>query len=192
MYTSHEVVGKEVRDIMCRAVDVASYLLREKGRLSCCELRVLLSYSQAWCLVTQDRPLFSEEIRAGEHGPVVSEVFVEHTSRRNVVQADLGGSPDALTPEDLAVVDAVLDSYGRMGGEALEDLSRQEGPWRKAYDGSGGARSPIISNEAMVSYYSLLMSSDRQTAEAHHVPRFSYAPRMFVSDAEYDWLASMV
>ncbi len=177
---------------MCRAIDVASYILQEKGRLTGYQLQKLLYYSQAWCLVTQGRPLFSEEIRAWDHGPVVYEVYCEHARRRSVVQSDLSGRPEVLTPEDTAVVDAVLDSYSGMSGEAIEDLSHHEDPWRDVYDGTSSARSPIISNEAMTSYYSTLMSSDRWTTEIHHVPHFSYAPRVFVSDAEYDWLTSII
>ena len=177
---------------MCRAVDVASYILQERGRTFGHQLQALLYYSQAWCLVTQDRPLFNEDVRAWDTGPVVYEAYREHAHRRSVVQSDLSGSPYELTPEDVAVVDAVLDSYGKMDREALADLSRHEDPWRKAYDKDSSARSPIISNEAMASYYSTLMSFDRWTTEAHHVPRFSYAPHVFAGDAEYDWLASMV
>lgn len=177
---------------MCKAVDVASYILQEKGRLTGYQLQKLLYYSQAWCLVTQDRPLFSEKIRAWDHGPVVYEVYCEHARQRSVVQSDLSGRPDALTSEDMAVVDAVLDSYSGMSGDAIEDLSHHEDPWRDAYNGTSSAHSPIISNEAMSSYYSMLMSSDRWTTETHHVPHFSYAPRLFVSDAEYDWLAGLI
>lgn len=59
---------------MCKAIDVAAYILNERGRLSGYQLQKLLYYSQAWCLVTQGRRLFAEEIRAWEHGPVVYEV----------------------------------------------------------------------------------------------------------------------
>lgn len=177
---------------MCKAIDVASYILQEKGRLTGYQLQKLLYYSQAWCLVTQDRPLFEEDIRAWEHGPVVYEVFCEHGGRFSIVQSDLSGNPSSLTPDDMAVVDAVLNSYGSMSGDSIEDLSHHESPWRDVYDGTSSAHSPIISDEAMVSYYSSLMAADRWTTETHHVPRFTYAPRVFVSNEEFDWLASLV
>ena len=37
---------------MCKAIDVAAYILNERGRLSGFQLQKLLFYSQAWCLVT--------------------------------------------------------------------------------------------------------------------------------------------
>ena len=176
---------------MCKAIDVASYILQEKGRLTGYQLQKLLYYSQAWCLVTQDRPLFPEAIRAWEHGPVVCEVYREHAHQYKVSMSDMGGDPKDLSSEDIAVVDAVLDAYGDMSGEDIEDLSHHEDPWRNVFDGTSTWRSPVISDEAMVSYYSSLMAADRWTTSTHHVPHFSYAPRIYVSDAEYDWLASM-
>jgi uncharacterized phage-associated protein len=35
------------------------------------KLHALLYYAQCWCLVTQDRPLFDEKIRADTAGPMV-------------------------------------------------------------------------------------------------------------------------
>ena len=177
---------------MRKAVDVASYILQEKGRLTGYQLQKLLYYSQAWCLVTQDRPLFGELVRAWKHGPVVIEVFGEHGGKQSVVQSDLHGNPDALTPEDMAVVDAVLDSYGGMSGEAIENLSHHEDPWHDVYNGTSTRHSPIISEEAMTQYYSALMASDKWTTEVHHVPHLTYSPRIFVSNEEFDWLASIV
>ena len=183
---------RQKRGAMCKAIDVASYILQEKGRLSGYQLQKLLYYSQAWCLVTQDRPLFDEAVRAWDHGPVVCDVFSEHARKYTVVQSDMSGRPDDLSAEDVAVVDAVLDSYGSMSGDSIEDLSHHEAPWRDAYDGTSTWHSPVITDEAMLEYYSLLMTADRWTQEVHHVPHFSYAPRIFVSDREYDWLASIV
>lgn len=177
---------------MCRAVDVASYILQEKGRLTGYQLQKLLYYSQAWCLVTQDRPLFSEVVRAWANGPVVYDVYTEHAGKYTVAFRDVSGSPDNLSAQDVAVVDAVLDSYGVLSGDDLRDLSHHEDPWRDAYDGTSSLQSPVITSDAMTEYYSSLMGADRWELAAHHVPHFSYAPHIAVSDAEYDWLASIV
>lgn len=177
---------------MCKAIDVASYILQEKGRLTGYQLQKLIYYSQAWCLVTQGRPLFDEKVRAWDHGPVVYEVFREHARCRTVTINDVSGDPSHLTALDMAVVDAVLDSYGSLSGDQIEDLSHHETPWKAVYDGTSTTHSPVITDEAMIEYYSGLMASDKWTIETHHVPHFSYAPRICVGDAEYDWLSSMV
>lgn len=177
---------------MCKAIDVASYILQEKGRLTGYQLQKLLYYSQAWCLVTQGRPLFDENILAWQHGPVVYEVFCEHGGRRSLIARDLTGDACKLSPEDCAVVDAVLDEYGMLTGDELEALSHNEAPWASVYDHGSSVSSPVVSHESMFDYYSRIMSSDSGTRAAHHVPRFTYAPRVFVSDVELEWLRTLV
>lgn len=177
---------------MCRAIDVASYILNEQGRLSGYQLQKLLYYCQAWCLVTQDRPLFLEHIRAWEHGPVVYEVARAHRGRRSVVAADIPGNPEAVSADDQAVIDAVLESYGSLSGDELELLSHSEEPWQRSFNGETGIASGVISNDAIEQYYASLMASDAETQRKHHVPQFPIAPRIYVSDEDYDWLSSIL
>lgn len=177
---------------MCRAIDVTSYILNEKGRLSGCQLQKLLYYCQAWCLVTQDRPLFEESVRTWEHGPVVCEVARAHRGRRSVVAADLAGDPRALSAEDQVLVDAVLESYGTLSGEGLEGLFHAEGPWRTFFNGETGIASNTTPHEAMRSYYCDLMSADPDVRRRHHVPFFDVAPHMYVSDVDFEWLDSLL
>jgi len=47
-----------------RAVDVADYILQERGTMSAMKLQKLVFYSQAWHLVWEDTELFPEEIQA--------------------------------------------------------------------------------------------------------------------------------
>lgn len=177
---------------MCRALDIAAYILSEKGRLSGYQLQKLLYYCQAWCLVTQNRPLFPEQVRAWEHGPVVYEVAHAHRGRRSVVASDIDGDSRALSAEDQAVVDAVLESYAGLSGEELEALSHSESPWADAFNGQTGIASAVITQDSMVEYYAQLMSGDAHVAQDHHVPCFSFANRIYVSDDDFDWLSSVL
>lgn len=177
---------------MCKAIDVAAYILNERGRLSGYQLQKLLYYSQAWCLVTQGRRLFAEEIRAWEHGPVVYEVARAHRGRRSVVITDLDGDPLAISAEDQVVIDAVLESYGSMSGDELAELTHAEDPWRRAYNGETGFASSVISLDSMCEYYSTLISGDSQIARQHHVPSFPVAPYVVVSDDDFDWISSIL
>ncbi len=177
---------------MPRAVDVASYILNERGRLSGYQLQKLLYYCQAWCLVTQDRPLFPEEIRAWDHGPVVFEVARAHRGRRSVVAADIDGDPQALTAEDEVLVDAVLESYALLSGDELAQLSHSEDPWAHAYNGESGIASATIPLEDLQVYYAGLMAGDAAIARQHHVPHFSVAPRIIVSDEDFSVLSDML
>ena len=177
---------------MCRAIDVAAYILNERGRLSGFQLQKLLFYCQAWCLVTQDRPLFTEEIRAWEHGLVVYEVARAHRGRRTVVITDIDGDPFALSAEDQIVIDAVLESYGSMTGDELAELTHSEDPWRDAFNGETGLASSIISLDSILAYYSSLISGDSEVARQHHVPNFPVAPHMVVSEDDFAWISSVL
>lgn len=177
---------------MCRAIDVAAYILNEKGRLSGYQLQKLLNYCQAWCLVTQDRPLFPEAIRAWEHGPVVYEVARAHRGRRSVVARDIDADPLALSAEARVLVDAVLETYSGMSGDEPAALSHSELPWRESYNGQTGIASSIIPVDLIKSYYSDLMCGDSDVAESHHVPRFPVSPKIVVSDDDFEWLESIL
>lgn len=177
---------------MRRAVDVAAYILSEKGRLSGYQLQKLLYYCQAWCLVTQDRPLFQEDIRAWEHGPVVYEVARAYRGCRTVVALDIDANPQAISAEDQVLIDAVLESYGALSGDKLEALSHCESPWQDFYNGETGFASNVIPHDAIREYYSGLMSGDSTVAESHHVPRFPVAPKIVVSDEDFEWLGSIL
>lgn len=63
---------------MADVLDVANYFLAvsEKG-MSLEKLNLLCCYAQAYCLGLLGRPLFEDEIYAGDEGPVIP-TLVEH------------------------------------------------------------------------------------------------------------------
>lgn len=137
-------------------------------------------------MVTQDRTLFEEEIVAFQHGPVVFEVFCEHVRKKSIVSSDVSGDVDRMGPEDRAVVDAVLYGYGSLTVSELEALSRSESPWASAFDHGSNASSPVVSAGSMLDYYSRIMESDGGTGAAHHVPIFTFAPRVYVCERNFN------
>ena len=176
---------------MCRAVDVASFILQEKGRLSGFQLQKLVYYCQAWCLAMLGRPMFPEEVKAWKHGPVVYEIFAGHSGQRSVVASDINGDPSALSVEDKEIVLSVLDAYDGLSGDDLEDLTHSEDPWKLAFNGLTGRCSNTISQDSMTDYYSMLMASDEGSRLRHHVPRVSTGVRGFVSDDDMAILESL-
>lgn len=173
---------------MNKAIDVASYILHEKGCLTGYQLQKLLYYCQAWSLVTRGTPLFDERVKAWEHGPVVYEVAKLHRFRSNVVASHVGGDPELLSARDKDLVDSVLDAYGSMSGDELADLSHSEEPWLSVYNGHSGRLAAEITRDSMLDYYSGLMASGHDERERHHVPNFTSCDRMFVSDCDFEWL----
>lgn len=172
-----------------KAKDVAAYILEKKGSLTGFQLQKLLYYCQAWNLVFVGDPLFEDQIEAWEHGPVVPSVSRLHqhaywVNRRHIADADSRNIPLA----DQCLIDAVLDSYGDLSGDQLEQLTHSEAPWRDAFNGSTYYQSQVIAPETMREYYAALSASDAAARSEHIVPRFSCPRHVYVSDDDFDWL----
>ena len=142
---------------MVRVVDVAAYILQQKGHMTTWKLQKLVYYSQAWSLVWDDDALFPEEIEAWANGPVVRELYNAHRGRYRVSQL-AAGNADALSVDQRDTVDAVLGFYGDKPPQWLSDLTHMEEPWKSArINVPGGARgNTIIHKEDLAEYYGSL------------------------------------
>ena len=60
---------------MISVSDVAQYILSKKGSMPVMKLQKLVYYCQAWSLVWDDAPLFSESIEAWANSPVCRILF---------------------------------------------------------------------------------------------------------------------
>ncbi len=92
------------------------------------KLQKLVYYAQGFSLAVHDRPLFSEDILAWEHGPVVRELYNRYR--------DLGSEPlpvpdEAvdISQEDLELIGEVNNVYGQFSAWKLRDMTHQERPW---------------------------------------------------------------
>ena len=154
--TSETQLGTSARQHTA-CLDVAAYVLRRLGPMSAMKLQKLVYYSQAWSLVWDEEPLFSEPVEAWANGPVVRRLFNHHRGHFRVDRLP-AGNPRSLDDRERETVDAVLDFYGKMSAQELIDLSHSEKPWRDAREGLAlterGNRK--ISQEAMAEYYSSL------------------------------------
>ncbi len=93
--------------------DVARYILHVKGQMSTMKLQKLCYYAQAWSLVWDDRPLFNEEFRAWENGPVCRELFNETRGMFLVTEMDEPkGCIENLSDSQKETIDIVLRDYG--------------------------------------------------------------------------------
>jgi uncharacterized phage-associated protein len=136
-------------------VDVAQYILDQRGPITTWKLQKLCYYSQAWSLVWDDEPLFDERIEAWANGPVIPDLYSLHRSRYTV--GNLGGDAGALDADQEETVDAVLAFYGDKSSSWLSELTHREAPWLNARrrDGLGpGLRGTAeIQLDEMAEYY---------------------------------------
>lgn len=138
------------------ALDVAKLILKEHGPMSAMKLQKLVYYCQAWSLVWDERPLFSEKIKAWANGPVVPALYQAHKGRFEVEARHIDGNPDLIDDTGRETVLAVLNYYGDKTAQWLSDLTHAERPWKEAREGlAEGVRGEReITLAAMNEYYS--------------------------------------
>jgi uncharacterized phage-associated protein len=136
--------------------DIAAYILTKQGQLAAMKLQKLVYYTQAWSLVWDDAPLFSETIEAWANGPVTPALYNQHKGQFVVTTID--GTPSHLTPNQQETIDKVLEFYGDKSSQWLSDLTHQEDPWIQARKGlkAGERGNQEISLASMAEYYSSL------------------------------------
>ena len=120
------------------------------------KLQKLVYYCQAWSLVWDEKPLFSERIEAWASGPVIRSLYERHRGEYRITTWE--GNPNEFDSTQRATIDGVLAFYGDQNSQWLSDLTHKEDPWRKARKGLGptdrGNRE--ITHESMMEYYSSL------------------------------------
>jgi uncharacterized phage-associated protein len=111
----------------------------EKDPLTNLRLQKLLYYAQAWSLVMRESELFSDDIEAWRHGPVVPAVYRGLPDGQGANQIDslvFEEAPD-LEAEDARFVRSVWEAYSQYSALKLSRMTHEEMPWLNAW----GARS---------------------------------------------------
>jgi uncharacterized phage-associated protein len=141
---------------MANVHDLATAILKKHGPMSAMKLQKLVYYCQAWSLIWEESPIFSERIEAWAGGPVVPSLYYKH--RKQFEVSDWDGDPNALTPKQAETVDSVLKFYGKKTGQWLSDLTHSEDPWLKARKGLAALErgNREITIASMAEYYGSL------------------------------------
>lgn len=138
--------------------DVAKYILQQCGEMTTLKLQKLVYYSQAWSLVWDEVPLFTEEIQAWVNGPVVKHLFDLHKGKYTIDASSIQGRPEKLTKDAKETIDVVIKDYACYSGAQLREIVHHESPWIEAREGlnSNDKSQNVITIEAMKAYYSSL------------------------------------
>ena len=121
---------------MSNVFDVADYILKRQGMMTTMKLQKLVYYCQAWALVWDSGPIFSEKIKAWRNGPVVWELYDHHRGRYEISSIpEVLLSESGLSIEHQDTIDRVLEHYGYMPSHELSYLTHIEAPWKDARKG---------------------------------------------------------
>jgi len=76
---------------MAHVEDVAIYIMEQCGPMTAMKLQKLVYYSQAWHLVWDEEPLFSDPIEAWANGPIVRSLYHGTAAPRQVLAERASG-----------------------------------------------------------------------------------------------------
>lgn len=140
---------------MISVFDVASHILSRLGPMTAMKLQKLVYYSQAWSLVWDEAPLFSQCIEAWPTGPVVSDLYQAHRCRFKISVENVGNYLGCLTTVQKETIDAIIRDYGSKSSQWLTALVCSEQPWLDAREGvpSDQRGSNKITLVSMAEYY---------------------------------------
>ncbi|MET7770192.1 type II toxin-antitoxin system antitoxin SocA domain-containing protein [Nocardia sp. NPDC005366] len=143
-----------------RARDVARWFIawaeNIDASISNLKLQKLLYYAQGHHLARTQQPLFSDEIQAWAHGPVVPDVYHEYKHfGSNGIDADQV-LDDTFTWDDYKEIQDCLletwDTYGSLAAWALRDKTHTEPPWREAFE-EGAGRNNVITTGRLFKFF---------------------------------------
>ena len=136
------------------ASDVASEILDILSSVTAMKLQKLLYYCQAWSLVWDEVPLFSEKIEAWVNGPIVPNIYQLHKGSFEISHWN-HGNKEQLQDFQKETIKAVINYYGDKSGQWLSDLTHLEDPWKNARKGLADSErgNKEISHASMVEYY---------------------------------------
>jgi len=145
------------------SLDVAEFILQQKGPVSPLKLQKLVYYAQAWSLALDEAAIFEEPIEAWKNGPVVRDLL-ENTRNQDSVTSISSGDPSQIDEELRDTITAVIIYYGENSGEMLQHLTHHEDPWLEARHKAQAKKvsnidekdKEIISLKKMKDYYSSL------------------------------------
>lgn len=142
---------------MASVFDVAAYIVNKQQALTAMKLQKLVYYAQAWSLVWDERPLFTNRIEAWANGPVCPDLYAAHRGEFLITEVP-GGDPSKLTKDEADTVDAILRDYGDKTATWLSALTHKEDPWLEARAGipDGERSNRTITHGSMADYYGTL------------------------------------
>ena len=120
-------------------LDVANWFLaksKDEGvDLRHMKLQKLVYFAYGWYSVDMDEPLFSEQVCAWPHGPVVEDLYQKYKLfKKNPIEVDDISYPP-VSEEVRSILEEVWEIYSPCTDTHLRNIThRHEAPWSKVYN----------------------------------------------------------
>lgn len=112
------------------------------------KLQKLLYYAQGCFLAVTDKPLFSDDIVAWQHGPVVECVYHEYKANgANGIHFTDDFDFSEFTDKENALLKEVYDTFGQYSAWKLRNMTHAETPWLTT------EQSKVIAPEKIKEYF---------------------------------------
>lgn len=96
------------------------------------KLQKLVYYAQGFHCAIFDSPLFSEEISAWTHGPVVEDLYhqYKHHGSDHIPVAQ-SFNQESLSKDEFELIEEVFEVFGQYSAWKLRNMTHEEAPWLK-------------------------------------------------------------
>ena len=130
-------------------MDIAKYFLlkgeKDGELLSNLKLQKLVYYAQGLHLTLNGTPLFYEQIKAWDYGPVVPELYFHYKDYgASGIPADPSFNPKLVEKKIRDFLDEIYEVFGQFSALRLMDLTHSDQCWIDAHPGK------IITHKAMI------------------------------------------
>ena len=132
----------------------AAYIIAKCGDVTPLQLQKMLYYTQACFIIFYNKFAFSDECEAWVHGPVYPKLYEKYKYYKFDSISQCVEIPK-LKSEEEAILDLVIEYFGKYSGKVLEHFTHKELPWIKAREGldQNAPSNRIIDNELIFEYF---------------------------------------
>lgn len=112
------------------------------------KLQKLLYYAQGCVLGLTGEPLFSEEMEAWEHGPVVPEIYHKYKGYgKSGIEFNEPYNEKSIDGNTRDILESVYLEFGQYSAWKLRNMTHEEDPWK------GTLKNHSISKKAIKDYF---------------------------------------
>lgn len=145
-----------------RGIDVANFFIDvinsdEEGSVTNLQLNKIVFFAQAWSLVLKNKPLFDEDFRAWDYGPVLPSIYhkFKDNGKQYIARVSDNIFEDVFDSETIDLLLDVYREYSKYSATELVNLTHVKGGvWDQIRSKNKKKKNEIIPKDLIKEYYS--------------------------------------